>query len=225
MTTDITTSIGPPAPGGTSSAAGLLAALTSEQREELRKFAAKRLARVARRTSGQRLLARTSPGDLFDGAIRAVLLGEEHPGQGRRLKAKNRRSTADFILALQSIINSQISNLACSLESNRLHVPVGSPWEDPGAVELLDLADLAQEIERRDLKAVLFTRLRQWAADHAGLLRIIDYWEQHFEASDRIGHSGFDQNLVHRIRLRAQEICLGLTREFRPQATTGREIL
>ncbi len=84
------------------------------------------------------------------------------------LKAKNCRSTAAFILYLQSVINSQLSNLTRSLETNCEHVPVGDCWENPDAVEPVDLADLLRLIERRDLKAVLFARLRQWAADHAG---------------------------------------------------------
>jgi hypothetical protein len=225
VTTDLTTIIGPPAPGGVCSARNLLEALTSEQRKGLHDFAAKRLARVAKIPSCQRRLAGTSPDEMVHRAIEAALLDEQQPRKGRRLKAKNCRSTAAFILYLQSVINSQLSNLTRSLETNCEHVPVGDHWENPEAVEPVDLADLLCLIERRDLKAILFVRLRQWAADHAGLLRIIDYWEQHFEASDRIGHRGFDQNLMHRVRLKSREICRGLTQEFHPQATTGREIL
>jgi hypothetical protein len=183
------------------------------------------LGRVAKVPSCQRRLATTSADDLVGDAVEAVLLGEAQPGQGRRLTARNRRSTTAFILYLQSVINSQLSNLTRSLEANCEHVPVGNHWENPEAVEPVDLVDLLDLIERRDLKAVLFARLRQWAFGHVELTRIIDAWEQHFDGSDRIGNGTFDPNLVRRVRLKSREICLELTHEFNPQATTGREIL
>ena len=104
-------------------------------------------------------------------------------------------------------------------------MPFGNHWENPEAVEPADLVDLLHLIERRDLKAVVFVRLRQWAAGHVELTRILDAWEQHFDGSDRIGSGTLDPNLVHRVRLKSREICLELTHEFDPQATTGREML
>ncbi len=163
----------------------------------------------------------SSPEDLVGRAVQAVLLGEERPGEGRRLSAKNRRSTAAFVAGLRSVVDSQLSNLTRSAEANSEHVPVGTR-EDPDAVELADLSDLARLIERRDLKAVLFRHLREWAAGHAGLLRVIGAWEQSFEGGDRIGESRFDRNLVQRVRSETQAFLLKLARESDSQARSGR---
>jgi len=220
--TNLTTTNGLPAWGGTCSAAGLLAALTPEQRQDLRNFAAKRLARVARVPSRRRLLSIiSSPEDLVGRAVQAVLLGEERPGEGRRLSAKNRRSTAAFVAGLRSVVDSQLSNLTRSAEANSEHVPVGTR-EDPDAVELADLSDLARLIERRDLKAVLFRHLREWSAGHAGLRRVIGAWEQSFDGGDRIGETRFDRNLAQRVRSETQAFLLKLARESDSQARSGR---
>src|ERR1035441_6912286 len=88
---------------GGPSATELLEAITPEQEQKLQAFARQRLRRAANTRWLQRYLAPNSAEDLVQEAKAKVLLGEQFPRAGRRLKPRNRVSVEACLACLRGI--------------------------------------------------------------------------------------------------------------------------
>ena len=210
---------------GLPTALDLVTALTEEQHHQLHGFAVKRLRRLASNPKLQRLLGLLCPGDLINQAIEKVLLGDQHPGQGRRLSARNRENNGSFIACLTGIINSDLSNLIRSEEAQCEHLPISSDTESTVAEETSEKVHPLINVEREDLKAELFRRLRQSTQSNPELWPILDHWEQHFLEEQHIVHGLFDRRQVWRVRQLARDILAQLSGELNLAAPSGMELL
>ena len=210
---------------GAPSAAQLLEAITPKQEQQLTNFARRRLSRI---NGGERLrqfFCSLSPEDLVQDAKYKVLLGEEVPGAGRRLKARNRVSVEAFINCLRGIIESDLSSLLkAANRRSQEHLPVGDTESEPGMVDPRDPLDQADEIARRDLRRVVFARLRENLAAEPGLLPRMLQWEEGFLEDDRVAADALDRKPAQRLRELVRPICKELSSEVSP-APTGKEIL
>lgn len=204
----------------------LVTALTEEQHQHLRNFAAKRMRRLLDWWPVlSRCLARKSPDDIVHDALVKILLGESQPGRGRKLKVKNRESTDAFVHYVRAIINSELSNTIRSFEACSPQVSLSDPETEAGAVEMPEPLNFVAQVERHDLQRELFTRLELVLQKEPALAPVIRHWQEHFQVADRIGGPEFDRNLVHRVRQHAQRICRELAREIGTSEVTGVEML
>lgn len=199
------------------SAYDLLAALSAEQHHELVLFATRRLRRVACNPQRQHYLARTTAEELVQGAFAAVLLGEEDPQRGRRLKARQRRSPESLVHFLRSLINSHLSTMLRSQEAGVEFCPLSD--------EQADGANTPTGLERLDLRRTLFRALHEDTADSPRLTRVVDAWERGFLTDDRIASGEADRSAVHEVRLLAREHLRRLASELVSEDPTGRELL
>ena len=207
-------------------ASQLLASLTEAQHQQLTGFAAKRLQRLATSPSRQRLLGLLTPEDLFHQAVEKLLLGESDVRRGRRLSLRNRQNAAAFLHCVEGIINSDLNARLNSSEASYEHLSLDAERTETGASnELPDSLDLFAIVVRRDLKAVFFARLREWAATTPHLRLIIDHWEYGFLFDDRIAGAAFDQNHVNQVRHRGRALLKELAQEVEPNVADGREML
>jgi hypothetical protein len=216
-----------PHPTGSSlpTALQLVSALTEEQHQTLKGFAAKRMRRLRAAPGMERCLGGKSPEELVHDAFEKVLQGDSHPRKGRKLSAKNRQSTDAFIDCVRGIINSDLSNLVRSFEVSVPHVPLGDPEAEPDTVELSDPGNFVRQLEQRDTQRELFVRLEQLLQNEPALEPIIRHWHEHYQVSDRIAGPEFDVNLVYRVRQHAQRILHELAKEGQANDVTGMEML
>lgn len=203
----------------------LISALTEAQYQQLHRFAAKRLQRLAGSPGRQRLRGMLSSGDLVNQAIEKVLLGDQHPGKGRALSARNRQSLGAFLACLTGIINSDLSTLVNSAEARCEHLPMPPEGEAPLTTLDTDRSDPLVNLERQDLKEELFLRLHQETQDRPELRPIIDHWETHYLEDHRIARRDFDRRQVWRLRQMARAILAELAREVQPASPSGMEML
>ena len=99
----INTSTPPAVPrkeNGSPTATDLLEAITPHQEQQLAAFARQRLRRLASTRWLQRYFAAIDPEDLVQEAKLKVLIGEQFPRAGRRLKPRNRASLEAFLACL-----------------------------------------------------------------------------------------------------------------------------
>ena len=179
---------------------------------------------AARGGPALRIVAALTPEDLVGEAIASLLLGEADPIRGRRLSARARQDATVFLWSVMAIINSLLNNLVTSKEAAALHQPTG-PDTDDEAAGLIDPVDHDRLLQNRDLKRVLFQRLRRILPKEPSLEPVIDHWEKTFHDGDRIADGGHGSNLVRRVRKHARGILDELARELPKPAPTGMDML
>ena len=203
----------------------LAAAAEPTQYRVLVRFARWRVKSLNAVPENKRALAGLNAEDLVAQALLQVSLGGLDPRLGRQLSASNRASIGAFVICLKGIIRSNSTNLLKSVEAGQEHLPLGDELEMPGAVDPADPADLTAQLIRRDLQRVVFERLYRAVASMPALLPAIRDWEQNFLTAGRIGDSGQDRNLDHRLRRLVRGILDDLARELGPGNFDGREML
>ena len=202
----------------------LLAALSPQQNEKLINFARLRLDRVTRLSSSKEYLATLEPEELVSRTIAKVLIGEKDAKAGRRLSARNRASTEEFLRSLQGILNSDLANLVRCAEARHPHVRLDQDTAE-GSWGLMDLESPEVLTARRDLQDVVFVRLYQRAADMPELWPIIRAVEQGFLHDSSLAKDEPNRGLVYRVRLLVREVLRELAREFGGPEATGKEML
>jgi hypothetical protein len=203
----------------------LAAAAEPTQYRALLRFARWRLKSLNAVPENRRALAGLDPEDLIAQAWLQVSLGGLNPRLGRQLSPGNRASIRAFVVCLKGIIRSNSTNLLKSVGAGQEHLPLGDELEMPDAVDPADPADLNAQLIRRDLQRVVFERLYRAVATMPALLPAIRDWEQNFPTAGRIGESGQDRNLDHRIRRLVRGILDDLAGELGPDNPGGREML
>lgn len=116
--------------------------------------------------------------DLVAEAIASVVRGTGTGGLGRKPRRADLLTRAAWLNYLRGAINSRMS--LCSRRYHR----AGNIGEHPGSGPVADQRCGAQHLQLRDLRVVLFARLRVLAP--VRLLPTIDQWEKVFLWSDRI---------------------------------------
>jgi DNA-directed RNA polymerase specialized sigma24 family protein len=210
---------------GGPSATELLEAITPEQEQQLQAFARRRLRRAANTPWLQRHLAPNSAEDLVQEAKAKVLLGEQFPRVGRRLKPRNRVSVEACLACLRGIMESDLSNLLKVARRRGEHLSVGDSRTEPGTVDPPDPLDPAGNLVRRDLRCVGFARLRERAAAEPDLLPVILQWEEGFLTDDRIAAEELNRKPAHRVRVMFREVLQELAAELSVAPVTGKEML
>ena len=203
----------------------LAAAGEPAQYRDLVRFARWRLKSLNAVPENRRALAGLDAEDLIAQALLQVSLGGLDPRLGLQLSASNRASIGAFVICLKGIIRSNSTNLVKSVEAGQEHLPLGDELEMPGAVDPADPTDLNAQLIRRDLQRVVFERLYRAVGSMPALLPAIRDWEQNFLSAGRIGDSGQDRNLDHRLRRLVRGILDDLARELGPDNLGGREML
>ena len=203
----------------------LAAAAEPTQYQGLVRFARWRLKSLNAVPENKRALAGLDAEDLIAQALLQVSFGGLDPRLGRQLSASNRASIGAFVIGLKGIIRSNSTNLLKSVEAAQEHLPLGDESEMPGAVDPADPTDLNAQLIRRDLQRVVFERLYRAVGSMPALLPAIREWEQNFLSAGRIGDSGQDRNLDHRLRRLVRGILDDLARELGPHNLGGREML
>ena len=202
--------------------AELVAALSTEQQQNLLGFTRYRLRAVTRSQHLQRCLAAIDAEDLIAEALLKLQLGEQEPSLGRRLRPENLTSTERFLACVRGVINSDLNHLVATALNQPQAQRLGDPEADPETVDPASTEDPIALLLRRDLLRALFTKLHRRIAQQPALLEVVQDWEQNFTA-DRIGDRDHDPNLVHRVRLIVREILDELAHEA--GLTHGREML
>lgn len=218
----MSSNIGLPTDGEVHTVAALVAALSTEHRQQLLGFTRYRLRAVTNSRHLQRCLAAMGAEDLVAEALLKLQLGEQDPSLGRRLKPQNLTAPEKFLACVKGVINSDLNHLVATALNQPHTVGVGDPEADPQTVDPASAEDLPSMLTRRDLHRVLFAKLHRRIEQRPALLEVVRDWEQNFDA-DRIGDSDHDPNLVHRVRVLAREIL----DEFAQEAglAHGREML
>jgi hypothetical protein len=202
----------------------LLAAFSEQQYHRLIGFARLRLRAVANSRWLQQCLAVTDAEDLVHQAIFKLHLGEREPALGRHLKARNRVNMEAFLACVKGVISSDLYNLVNAARHRHEHTFIGNPEQEAGAVEPTELQDTDDLLSRRDLHRVFFKKLYQRIENQPALLAVVQDWEQCFWDDDRIGSSGFNRDLVYRVRQLAREIIVDFG-ELWPTISDGKEML
>jgi hypothetical protein len=187
----------------------------SARLQSILKFIAKRLAEQHSSPNVRRLLQQHEPRDILNIAILKLLQGEQTSDKGRHVHAKDLETVDAFMQALGSAINNSISNIARKAETHYPHFPLENcanhqPHLIPNASEFHD------ELNRRELKNLLFPRLIERARGNPILLRIITNWEAEFLDADRIPDYSHNRKAVFRVRQMAREILRALGDERIP---------
>jgi hypothetical protein len=210
---------------GGPNATELLEAITPKQVQQLQAFARQRLRRAANTPWLQRYLTLTSAEDLVQEAKAKLLLGEQFPRTGRRLKPRDRVSVQACLACLRGIIESDLSHLLNVARGRGEHLSVGDSRTEPGTVDPPDPLDPAGELVRRDLRRVGFARLRERAAAEHDLLPAIRGWEEGFLTDDRIAAEELDRKSAHRLRVMFREVLQRLAGELNVTPVSGKEML
>ena len=187
----------------------LVAALTSEQWTQLTQFAAHRLRQTARTPERQRALAQFCPQSLVHAAVEKFARGDAGRPGGRRLKAAERVNPAAFVGALQSAMNSLVSDACRRAEARQEHLPVATGGEEPYTVEA-DNDDFEKILTLRDIEAVLFGELQTQAGADAERQAAIDCLRENCVTGHFSSDHGVNHKVMHAVRRQAQQLWLKL---------------
>jgi hypothetical protein len=202
----------------------LLAALSEDHYNNLIRFTKYRLKSIRDVGLARQCFKEIEADDLVNESLLKLLLGEQHPSLGRRLKAKNRVDLKAFLDCVNGVISSDLWHLRMAARHRHEHEHIGDPEHDPDAINPADSRDIYDQLSREDIHRIFFKKLYQRVKNNPALLETVKDWEARFDDGDSIARSGLNPDQAHRVRLLAREIVKELGDEFPPFLKNGMEI-